>query len=134
MVDRRPIYLDASAIVKLIVREPETDALREFIVGDAVVLTSRLSTIEVRRAIARLGQPGDDEHAQKLLGALQLIELDAAIADSAGSIAPSTLRSVDAIHLAAALSIRDELDSVVTYDLRLADAARAAGLQVAAPE
>lgn len=129
----RPIYLDASAIVKLVVTEPETAALRRFVAGDVLRLTSRVATVEVRRAIARGGRPGDADRADAVLAGLQVIELGPEIADRAAALEPATIRSLDAIHLASALGLGPELDAFVAYDRRLADAARAAGLAVAAP-
>jgi uncharacterized protein len=64
---------------------------------------------------------------------LEIIELDEAIATNAARLAPATLRSVDAIHLASAMILGDEVSAFVTYDLRLADAARLAGLTVVTP-
>jgi predicted nucleic acid-binding protein len=127
------VYLDASALVKLVMSEPETPALVAYLGDASFVLSSRLSHVEVRRAVARVAEPGDVEHAASMLEGLQLIELDAAVADVAGSAAPVSLRSLEAIHLASAMSVTDEIEAFVTYDLRLADAARAAGLTVVAP-
>ena len=127
------MYLDASALVKLVMSEPETPALMAYLGDASFVLSSRLSHVEVRRAVARVAEPGDAEHATSTLEGLQLIELDAAVADVAGSAAPVSLRSLEAIHLASAMSVTDEIEAFVTYDLRLADAARAAGLTVVGP-
>jgi len=68
-----------------------------------------------------------------VLSGLQFIELDAETTEVAGSVAPARLRSLDAIHLASALAVAPELDGFVTYDARLADATRAAGLEVVVP-
>lgn len=129
------VYLDASALVKLATPEPETEALRRHCLGYDSRFSSRLATVEVARALVRRGT-----QSAALTGAvgeaftgLGLLELDAAIADAASGLAPSTLRSLDAIHLASALALGDELDAVVTYDIRLADAARSVGLEVVAP-
>jgi predicted nucleic acid-binding protein len=129
-------YLDASALVKLLAREAETTALRTHIEGIDVRSTSRLSTIEVPRAVMRKGPASLAAVAgpwADILQRLLIIELDAEIAESASEMAPAGLRSLDAIHLASALSIGDELNVLITYDSRLADAARAAGLNVEAP-
>ena len=133
MVAGRRVYLDASALVKLVMSEPETPALMAYLGDASFVLSSRLSHVEVRRAVARVAEPGDVKHATSTLEGLQLIELDAAIADVAGSAAPVSLRSLDAIHLASAMAVMDEIEAFVTYDLRLADAAREAGLTVVGP-
>jgi predicted nucleic acid-binding protein len=127
------VYLDASALVKLVHAEPETEALRAFLADMSLLLTSRVAQVEVRRAVARIAEPGDDEHVRSVLEGLQTIELDAAVADAAGLAEPVSLRSLDAIHLASVLAVSDAVEAVVTYDLRLADAARQAGLEVVAP-
>lgn len=138
MVDEAPrcIYLDASALVKLVITEAETESLREYLNGFSegrLLLSSRVADIEVRRVAGRQDeQPADAIVAQVLTGT-SLVELDASIARAAGEIGPPSLRSLDALHLASALSVRDALDALVTYDARLADAARAAGLTVVAP-
>lgn len=129
-------YLDASALVKLATRETETDALRDHLLRYSGHVTSRLAAVEVPRALARRGTEsmsvGSETVADTLEG-LMVVEPDAAIVTTAASLAPPFLRSLDAIHLASALSIGSELDALITYDLRLANAARAAGLTVVAP-
>lgn len=133
MVDARVVYLDASALVKLVVTESESHALRSYLATKSLPISSRIAEIEVRRAVARGAQPGDEAQVSAVLSALQLVEVDARISAAAVSAPPPSLRSLDAIHLASALALRDALEAVVTYDARLADAARAAGLEVIAP-
>ena len=131
----RTCYLDASALVKLATPEAETDALRAELGTYDGRLTSRLATVEVARALRRRGTASAelaDAVAEAFTG-LAIVELDEAIAEPAGRMDPATLRSLDAIHLASALALGSELGAVVTYDTRLADAARAAGLEVIAP-
>jgi predicted nucleic acid-binding protein len=131
----RACYLDASALVKLATREAETDALRAQLETYDARLTSRLSTVEVARALIRRGTTTArlaDAVADALSG-FAIIEVEAAIAEAAGRLEPPILRSLDAIHLASALALGDELEAVVTYDARLADAARVAGVTVVAP-
>jgi uncharacterized protein len=129
-------YLDASAIVKLATEEPESDTLRAWLRGRSSVITSRISSVEVARAIARKTE-GSVAPARSALReaftSVSLLELDADIANHAADLGPPTVRALDAIHLASALAIGDELTAFVTYDSRLADAARAAGLEVIAP-
>lgn len=131
----RSCYLDASALVKLATPEAETDALRAALdIFDARV-TSRLATVEVVRALRRRGRETaalEDAVGEAFAG-LAIVELDRTIAELAGRIGPPTLRSLDAVHLASAVALGSELGAVVTYDRRLADAARAAGLEVIAP-
>jgi predicted nucleic acid-binding protein len=129
-------YLDASAIVKLATAEAETEALRAHLAQHRYLITSRLATVEVPRALKRRGPDSEASAAEpmrQLFDFLLVVELDAAIALNAASLAPATLRSLDAIHLASALAIGDELLEIVTYDDRLAAAAREAGLKVASP-
>ena len=131
----RTCYLDASALVKLATPEAETDALRAVLDTFDARLTNRLATVEVARALLRRGVTSAAlaaEVSEAFLG-LAITELDAAIAESAGRLEPPALRSLDAIHLASALALGDELAAFVTYDARLAEAARAAGLEAIAP-
>lgn len=128
-------YLDASALVKLATPEAETRALRRALDRYDTRLTSRLAMVEVARALVRRGVASAalvDAVAEAFTG-LAVVELDPTVAEAAGTVAPPTLRSPDAVHLASALSIREDLTAVITYDHRLADAARAAGLEVMAP-
>lgn len=129
----RRSYVDASALVKLVVREAESDAVRDFLMAQPSPLTSRIATVEVRRAIGRAMEAPHEEALAAVWDRIEIIELDAAIADSAALIAPRTIRSLDAIHLASALALADELDAFVTYDVRLAEAAAASGLTVVSP-
>ena len=88
--------------------------------------------MESFRALAR-HSPGAIARLHPVLDLIELVELDAAIRILAQTIAPVTVRILDAIHLATALRLRGQLTSFVTYDKRLADAATAAGLTVDAP-
>jgi predicted nucleic acid-binding protein len=129
-------YLDASALVKLVSDEAESAAARAFVARHSARLTSRIAAVEVGRALLRKGSesvPLATDVANAAFSGVSIVELDAAIATRAASLSPTSLRSLDAIHLASALALGGELDEFVTYDLRLADAARAAGLNVIAP-
>ncbi len=128
-------YLDASALVKLATAEPETQALRNHLAQSAIRITSRLATVEVARALRRRGHDSRSMVGEiaKAFEGLAVLELDESLATTAGGVEPATLRSLDAVHLASALSLGVEETSLITYDLRLADAARAAGLEVVAP-
>jgi predicted nucleic acid-binding protein len=129
-------YLDASAIVKLATPEGETQALRAHLAQHRHLVTSRLTTVEVARALRRRG-PETEASAmdpmREILQHLDLVELDEDVAATAATVAPAVLRSLDAIHLASALAIGGELTEIITYDSRLAAAARNAGLEVQAP-
>src|SRR5205814_62312 len=127
----RLIYLDASALVKLAVAEPESEALLTALDGRGPYLTSVFGEIETVRACRRAGVPaGQIEEVQN---GLVLVALDEEVRRLAGAAAPPALRTLDAVHLATALSLGEDLDGFVTYDGRLADAAGAAGLPVLAP-
>ena len=131
----RACYLDASALVKLATPEAETHALRAALDTYDARVTNRLATVEVSRALLRRGVASAalGGAVAEVFTGLAIMELDAATAESAARIGPSTLRSLDAIHLASALAVGAELGEFVTYDARLADAARAAGLPVVTP-
>ncbi len=129
------LYLDSSAIVKLVAQEAESAALRRFLrrhrADDRV--TSALARVEVVRAVAPTG-PTAVALARRQLGRLHQIALDAELLDRAATLAPvALLRSLDAVHLAAAELIGTELRAVVTYDRRMQDGAVALGLPVDAP-
>ena len=126
------VYLDASAAVKLVVSEAETASVRKFLAGEVTRISSRVLAVELLRAVRR-ASPAAADHAQSLLGGLDFVELDETVAERAGALRPAGLRSLDAIHLASALAVADELDAFVTYDARQADAARALGLPVESP-
>ena len=122
-------------MVKLGAVERETAALRQHLEVYAHVYTSRLSAVEVPRALARKETRSEraTEHIYEMLEGVSIIELDEAMSRVAASLGPPARRSLDAIHLASALSIRDELDAFVTYDVRLGEAARSLGLSVVTP-
>jgi predicted nucleic acid-binding protein len=129
-------YLDASAIVKLATVEAETPALRAHLAQHRHLITSRLATVEVPRALKRRGAESEASGAdavRNILELLELVELDEDVARLAATLASPTLRSLDAVHLASALAIGEELAEFITYDARLAAAARGAGLKVRAP-
>jgi len=126
------VYLDASAAVKLIVRERESASVRRFLAGHVTRVSSRVLAVEVIRAVA-YASPASLDQTRSLLGVMEFVELDEEIAGRAAGLQPAGLRSLDAIHLASALSLADELGAFITYDKRQADAARALGLTVAAP-
>jgi predicted nucleic acid-binding protein len=127
-------YLDASALVKLVVAEPESDALRVFLEAWPDRLSSALSAAEVPRALrrARFGV-AERQRAQRLLARLALIDVDRRILVAAAALEPRELRTLDAIHLATALVVREDLGAIVTYDRRLAKAADRMDLDVYAP-
>ena len=131
---RDHVYLDSSALVKLVVFEPESAALREFLKRHAARLSSGLAEVEVPRALRRAGYGATEQRrAVELLARIALVDVDRAILRAAAAIVPSSLRSLDAIHLATALSLGQDLAGIITYDQRLAEAAISADLEVWAP-
>jgi uncharacterized protein len=124
-------YLDASAMVKLVVAEPDSPALYRWYMEHAAFVTSRVGMIETRRAAHRRNH--DPAYLASFLRSISVVELDQDIAERAGSAVPPGLRTLDAIHLATAIALGSELDAFVTYDDRLADAARAIGLPIVRP-
>ena len=128
------LYFDTSALLKLVVAEPETAALRDAVrssTSDRV--TSDLTRTELVRAVRR-GAPDRALAAREVLESLTLIPLTSETFESAGRLEPRAMRALDALHLAAALSLGDDLEGVVTYDHRLADACRENGVAALAPQ
>jgi hypothetical protein len=125
-------YLDSSAIVKLAVREPESAALRRWLRRKRPLVSSALARTEVLRALLPAGEEAVNRGRAVLRG-LDLLRVNDRVLDAAGLLLPLALRSLDAIHLAAARELGDELGSFVTYDDRMAAAARALGHRVTAP-
>jgi predicted nucleic acid-binding protein len=128
-----PAYVDSSALVKLIVREPETDALRRYLASAGSLTSSVLASVEVARAVARVA-PEARAATSTVFEALSVLAFDARIAAWAAALSPASLRTLDAIHLATALELGDELTAFVSYDARLSAAALDLGLPVVAPE
>lgn len=131
-------YADASALVKLVLDEPGSAALRAFI-DDADLVSSQLVLTEVPRAIRRASALDPRlkldvlmGRADELLDAVGLLPIDRALLLAAGAFAESALRALDAIHIAAGIDL-SPLDGFVTYDERQAAAARLAGLRTMAP-
>lgn len=129
----RLVYLDSSALLKLVFYEDETDALSEFLQAHTNRSASVVARIEVMRAARRRGTDATVARADDVLAHINLIRLSEPVVVAASALEPTSLRALDAIHLATAISLGDELAGMVVYDLRLADAARHAGLTVWAP-
>jgi predicted nucleic acid-binding protein len=128
------IYLDSSALMKLVREEDETPALRQWldVRPEQPVVTSELGRVEVLRAARKVGGQALAE-ARAVVGDLDLVPLDRAAQDGACDIEDPRLRTVDALHLASALLVAPDLTAFVAYDDRLIAAAQAAGLAVATP-
>jgi predicted nucleic acid-binding protein len=129
----RTAYLDTSAFLKLIVAEDESAALRLFLLRWPERTSADLTRAEAIRALRRAGYDSRVGAARRLLRTMRLIRLDEPLLDRAGELDPRQLRSLDAVHLAAALTIGSDLGLVVTYDQRFGEAARERGLVVESP-
>ena len=126
-------YVDTSALVKLVVMEAETPALRSWIAtSNTELVSSDLARAELLRAVRRVSAERMVQ-ARAVLDSIALVAIDTATFESAGRLEPAILRTLDAIHVAAALELGDDLDGMVTYDDRLAEAARANGIAVVSP-
>lgn len=128
------IYLDSSALLKLVRREDETEALRGWLEArpEELAVTSELGRVEVLRAARRLGGQVMLE-ARAVVGDLDLVPLDRAVQDVACELGDPPLCTLDALHLASALLLGADLTAFVAYDQRLVEAAKAAGLPVSVP-
>lgn len=125
-------YVDSSAIVKLVIAEPESAALGKFLRRRRPLVTSALARTEVTRAVLREGEPGI-ARVRVVLDRIDLVRLNDRVLEAAGVLLPAELRSLDAIHLATARLLGSDLGHVVTYDERMLEAARLFGLRTAAP-
>jgi uncharacterized protein len=126
-------YLDTSALVKLVVPEAESTALIDWLRHESdVAVTSDLSRTELHRAV-RKSAPDRAIQARQVLDSLTILTVTTQMFEAAGRLEPPALRTLDAIHLAAALELGDDLAGIVTYDERLAEAARLHGITVIAP-
>jgi predicted nucleic acid-binding protein len=127
------LYLDGSAFVKVVIEEAESAALRDFLAGEpARFVSSALLRTEVLRAV-RHQAPQARSAVREGLRRVDLIAIDDRILDTAGLLEPGVLRTLDAIHVATALAVGDDLDAIVTYDERMIAAAGLMGLATATP-
>jgi predicted nucleic acid-binding protein len=129
-----PAYLDSSALLKLVLSERESAAVREELANWPDWVSSWLSAIECKRAVRRVGGNASVRaRLDHVLATCTLLRFDEPALRLAETIGSPDLRSLDAIHLACALSIGDYPGAFVTYDGRLASAAREIGLNVLSP-
>src|SRR5947207_2860290 len=126
------LYLDSSAIVKLVVPEPETKALREVLRSWPERVSSVVARIEVERVAGRIGG-GSVRRARSVLSRIALVDLDEPVVRVAAALDPLELRTLDAIHVATAISLGGDLGALCAYDARLAAAAATSGIAVVAP-
>jgi predicted nucleic acid-binding protein len=125
-------YLDSSALVKLAVREVHSDALRKHLRRRRPLMSSALARAEVLRALL----PGGElalAAGRQVLSRVDLVRVNDPVLNQAGTMLPVDLRSLDAIHIATAGRIGADLAEIVTYDQRMAAAARSMGYKVSSP-
>jgi predicted nucleic acid-binding protein len=125
-------YLDSSAIVKLVVREPESLALRRFLRRRHPLVSTALARTEVLRALL----PAGDEavtRGRAVLQRIDLVRVNDRILNAAGVLRPPELRLLDAIHLSTAQELGDELSALITYDDRMITAAKQLGYKIVQP-
>jgi uncharacterized protein len=126
------VYLDSSALVRLVITETESNALRRYLRREPDRASCALARVEVLRAVRAHG-PAATTRARRLLQRLNLVRIDDALLEAASLLDPGVLRSLDAIHLAAAQLFGDELTAIITYDGRMTSAASLLDLPVDAP-
>jgi uncharacterized protein len=119
-------------LVKLVISEPESAALERHLAHGQVLATSRVALVEVPRATA-IANPTSEvrRETEGMLASCLLVDVTDALLRIASELAPATVRTLDAIHLASALRI--EADELLAYDRRLTEAAAEQGLAVASP-
>lgn len=124
-------YIDTSAFLKLVVAEEESEAMRRWFADHGPRWSAQLLRTEALRAGARLGV--DLDVVEDVLDTISLVLPSAGTFARAGRVAPVELRSLDAIHLAVALELGDDLEGLVCYDQRLIDAASRTSVNVVSP-
>lgn len=128
----RATYLDSSAIVKLVIAEPESGALRRYLRRRKPYVSSTLARAEVARSLLPFGSAGL-QRVDTVLTRIDLIRVSDTVLRGAGSLLPEDVRTLDAIHLATAQQLGPDLARLVTYDTRMHAAAEALGMDVNAP-
>jgi uncharacterized protein len=125
-------YVDASALVKTVLHEPESPALAGWLRDKDRLAACDLIRVEAVRAV-RLSNPATVARVRQAIATLVLLRLDDALYESAANLEPPLLRTLDALHLAAALSLGGDLAGLLTYDRHMAEGATLLGLRVEAP-
>ena len=128
----RATYLDSSAIVKLAVAEPESGPLRRYLRRRTPYVSSALARAEVARALLPFGTTAI-QRGETVLARIDLVRVSDTVLRAAGGLLPEELRTLDAIHLATAAQLGEDLARLVTYDTRMRAVAELLGLDVAAP-
>lgn len=130
----RPVYLDTSALAKLVFDEAESTALLDWLGAWPDRVTSSLAAVEMARLVARSrAQTATKRRATRVMSAVAQLRIDEPVTAVAATLRDPLLRTLDAIHLASALSLGDMPEAFVTYDRRLAEAAARVRLNVVAP-
>jgi uncharacterized protein len=132
MSAERVTYIDSSALVKLAVREPESQALRRHLARRRSLVCSALARVELARALMALGEHAT-RRGEEVLARIDLVRINDRVLRAAATLMPAELRSLDAIHLATAQQFGSELHRIVTYDTRMASAAEDLGWRVERP-
>jgi predicted nucleic acid-binding protein len=125
-------YLDASALMKSVLEEDESESLRQALGAYSRHASSRVVVVEVLRGVSRR-DPSKEPLARRVLGSLVLIGLSGRILVTAATLNPPALRSLDALHVASALRLGRSLAAFVSYDERQLEAASALGLPTDSP-
>jgi predicted nucleic acid-binding protein len=132
MSAERATYLDSSAIVKLVIAEAESAALRRYLRRRRPLVSSALANAEVLRALLPFGEAAV-RRGRDVVAHLELIRVSDRVLAAAGALLPVELRTLDAIHLATAQQLGADLARLITYDKRLGSAAASIGFAVSAP-
>lgn len=127
------VYVDSSSLAKALVREPESTATMSLLASADTVVTSELAHVELRRLHHRLALTDADVRVDALLARCDVVRVATALLLAAGRLVDTRLGSLDAIHLATALSLRESLAMFVSHDRVLGQVAQAHGLDVVAP-
>ena len=126
-------YIDTSAALKLVVREKESIALMDWLLkSNRNIVSCDLLRTELIRASRRV-HPRWEEKSRAVIESIGLIKLTPSICERAGKLDPPALRSLDAIHIASALQLENELEGLVTYDQQMVDAARNININILMP-
>jgi predicted nucleic acid-binding protein len=125
-------YVDSSAIVKLAVREPESDALRKYLRRRRPLVSSALARTEVLRSLLPGGETALAA-GRRVLERVDLVRVNDRVLNLAATLPPLELRTLDAIHLATAARLGPDLGEIITYDERMAAAARSMGFKASSP-
>jgi predicted nucleic acid-binding protein len=133
VAEARLVYMDTSAFVKLVIPEPETEALIAELAPDVRMVASEILEVEAVRAARRASGPEAADTARAQLAGVRLLPLTADVRKRACELDPDTLRSLDAIHIATALNLGERLDCIYAYDTRMIAAAETLGLRTSTP-